>query len=380
MDSAPSASRMGSVDFLKGLIIIAIIGAHIILSSTGDAGAREMPLVLQIIYLGLMAFFIISGYFYRPNKGFVYNMKKRLMQLVVALVICSVVLPIILFIWLTIVGQMPDPYDIWYGFLKGMCLTDLFSEPAGATYYATCSAAVGYYYLWAMVWGFLIFYALADYIMTDVRKIIATIVILIAVNIVYIEFCCITLPFHMHMGPIAALFMFLGAFMAKYDLLGKIEHFEWKNMKYWLAIIACLAFGIAMCYVFHPGTKFDWLIFGDYGGWSVITYFLEAGSMFVVFVFICKLFSMIPVFSKIFEIAGQHTLGTLLLHGTIATMVIAPFYTITHTSWFPTEMTTVERCIVFVVTLVACILICRYGPQIVKSIKVKIKGSGSETA
>jgi len=54
-----------------------------------------MPVIVQSLYLGLMGFLILSGYFYRP-RGFKTNMGKRLKQIAVPLAIGSLTLPLIL--------------------------------------------------------------------------------------------------------------------------------------------------------------------------------------------------------------------------------------------------------------------------------------------
>lgn len=373
MNESKTASRWGSVDFMKGFIILVIVGGHLLVSSTGDSDAREMPIVIQIFYLGLMAFYIISGYFYRPSVGFKTNMKKRVMQLVVALVICAFVLPILLFIWLSICGQTPEISDLFYAIGNSLYLTDLFTLEHPSPYYATCGASVGYYYLWTMLWGFVVFYALADHVMEDKKKFAITIVALIAATMV-VALNPIRLPFHMQFAPISALFMFIGAYLARLKLIEYIESLQLRNGKYWAVMLGCLIAGVVLCLFFHPGIQFDWYIFGDYGSWSVPIYVVESTLMFIAFLYMCKFLSLIPGLSNILRICGHHTLGILLLHGFIATVIIAPFFTITNTSWFPTDMSTMQRAIVFVITFVVCVLICRYGPAVVK----KIRGSISK--
>ena len=367
MEGSPTSARMGSIDFLKGLIIIAIVGVHLMLSSTGNGEARTMPLALQMAYLGLMSFYIISGYFYRPGNGFRTNMRKRVIQLVVSLVVCAFALPAILYEWLSMFGQTPEPGDLLYGIEHALSLTDVFMLEGNHTYYATCSASMGYYYLWTMVWGFLVFYALADHVLEDKRRFAVTMIVLTAITMV-ITVYPYKLPFHLHCATISAIFMFIGAYMARYRTVEYIESLHWRSGRYWMVLLGCLAAGVALCFFFNPGTGFDWFRFGDYGPWSVPIYCLEATLIFVVLLYICKFLSMIPVLSAAVRIAGQHTLGTLLLHGTIATMIIAPFFTITNTSWFPSDMTTMQRAVVFLITLVACVLICRYGPSIIRRI------------
>ena len=64
-----TAARLSSVDILKGIIIIGVVLTHTVIRR-GDNGG-EIPLFMQALYLLLMAFFLISRYFYRLGKGFI---------------------------------------------------------------------------------------------------------------------------------------------------------------------------------------------------------------------------------------------------------------------------------------------------------------------
>ncbi len=123
-----NGTRFSSIDILKGIAIIGIVLVHVVIRRSEGGG--ETPLFMQTLYLILMSFFLISGYFYRPGQGFKQNMKKRVLQLGVAITVCSIVLPAIMLIWLFIVGQAPaDPLnDYVEAVLRAMNITNVF-EP-----------------------------------------------------------------------------------------------------------------------------------------------------------------------------------------------------------------------------------------------------------
>ena len=372
MDGPAANARFASPDVLKGVIIILIVLVHIVLlTNTGSEEGRVQPLVLQILYLGLMTFFLLSGYFYRPGRSIMENIKKRTLQLFVALVICAVALPIITYCWLALMGQPSDISDILDAFIETMDLDDLFVKDAMNPTHAACCTCVGYYYPWAMMGGFLIFYTLADYVMNDYRKIAVAIAALLGVTVLIVLFWNVKMPFQFHLAPIAACFMLIGATLAKVNLLDKIESLEWRSGRYWLPLVVCLVAGVGLCFILPPGVKFDYLEFGNHGVWSLFPYVIEAVCMFVVYLYLAKLFSKIPVLSKLMEIAGQHSLGILLLHGFIATLIFAPFFTIPTTSWFPTDLNTVQRVITAFATIILCIVICRYGPKLLSRVRGK---------
>ena len=109
-------------------------------------------------------FFMISGYFYRPENGFRLNMKKRGIQLAVALVICSFLFPTLTLIWLAILGELPA--DVAGSFTDAI-LRSLYVYGIGMDIDVpmVCPAlgsSIGYYFLWTMLFAFVIFYALAQ--------------------------------------------------------------------------------------------------------------------------------------------------------------------------------------------------------------------------
>ena len=87
-------ARISGVDGLKGIVIIGVVFVHLVLlGGVNREDGEDMPLIMQILYLGLMSFFIITGYFFRPGKGFIGNIRSRSL-LFVALVSSVVLLPL----------------------------------------------------------------------------------------------------------------------------------------------------------------------------------------------------------------------------------------------------------------------------------------------
>jgi hypothetical protein len=370
MDNQTEHQRFAGPDVLKGFVIFAIVMVHIVLNAGPGIGGSEPALILQILYLGLMAYFIYSGYFYKEGTGFKYNMKKRVSQILIALILCAVIIPLILFVWLLILGYPMDFYDLGRGILSGLDLNNAFMPFGSQSYYPYCSGAVGYYFLWVMLFAFVIFYGIIEAVLDDIKKIIAVIVALLLIQSALCYFLTFKLPFTFELVPIAASFMFLGALMRKYDLIAQIESLELRNKRYWMPFIVCLVVGVVLCLIVHPGLRFDKMTFGSIGPLSTFTYIIEAGCMCVVYMYIATFISKIPVLSKALEICGQHTMGVLLYHGSIATAIFALLTPLSHESWFPTlPMTT--RAIIGIVTFVLCILICMYGPKLVGRLRKK---------
>jgi len=367
--------RLRSVDILKGILIVAVVFVHLLISrsdilvTAADAasigGSEGSPgiasLVIQALYLGLMFFFIFSGYFYRPGRGFVANMKKRSIQLVVALSICAIILPMIIYGLMAICGKAPDMEDLLSAFQWGFGLNGVFEPYDVFTPHPLCGGSVGYYYLWGMFWGFLIFYFLADHVYDDWKKSVVAIITLLVITLLLREFFPVKLPMYAQMGPIAAAFMLTGMMMAKMKLIERIESFDPTSRYSYSLLFGSLIIVVVMVYLFPPGLEFDYLNFGEFGGYSVIPYYIEAVAMFIFMTHLAMVLYKVIGLRQMFTVCGQHTLGILLLHGPIATMMIVPFYDLSSGSWFPDTMGLIPSVIVTIVTIVVCLLICIYG-------------------
>ncbi len=381
-----SSGRFVSVDVLKGMLIIGIVFVHIVivrmdvlLSGADAAGTGVLSdnlagagsLVIQALYLGLMAFFIISGYFYRPGRGFKDNMKKRLPQMIIVPAICAVVLPSITYCIMAVCGKAPGPEDLITAFQWGFGLNGVFTSYDGFSVHPMCGGCIGYYYIWAMLWGFIIFYAVADYVHDDWRKIAAAIIVLLIITLLLKEFLPVKLPMYAQLGPIAAAFMLVGMAVGKYDLIEKVERFSLLSGRSWALFLGPLIAVIVLVAIFSPGTDFPAMGFGDFGGYSVFIYFVEAKAMFVVLLHVAQLFSHMIGINRMFRTAGRHSLGLLLLHGSLATMMIVPFYDLPNSDWFPDEMGLVPSLIVAVLSIVLSIAICVAARKVLDRIMAK---------
>ena len=141
------------MDVFKGLAISFIAVLHIAI--VARAGMSEPSPLLQALYLGLVGFFIMSGYFFRPGRGFKENMRCRVKVLFIGLVAAAFILPIISFIWCTIWGQptgFDDLVDCWMRTFAVERTMVPFDEKLP---WAICGFSMGYYYLWCILGGFI---------------------------------------------------------------------------------------------------------------------------------------------------------------------------------------------------------------------------------
>jgi len=129
-----------------------------------------------------------------------------------------------------------------------------------------------------------------------------------------------------------------------------------------------LAVALILAFFFPPDVNFDILVFGSHGCLSVFTYFAEAILMFVVFLYLCSLIARIPGLVKVLTELGEHTLGILLYHGFIASLMAAVICPLDNQAWIPSGLTMPQRLIISAATLLICYLICKSGPVLLSRI------------
>lgn len=366
------------MDVLKGIIITVIVLAHLLLvNETGGAeggGGKatfgSFPIILQSMYLGLMGYLILSGYFYRP-RGFKTNMAKRLKQILVAVALASIILSLILWVYLNVLG-----YDLPIMDYVASVLTTFGLNYTGMSGMLT-NVNNGSYFLVGMLWGFLIFYALADRILDDWRKIILIIILLLILQIVVVDYLTMKLPFLIKFGPIDAAFMFAGAGLAKLKFLENMEYGDKRRLMYWILPIVCFIVGVGLCYLSPPGIGYQSLRFGPYGSISIFPYFIESMLMFVPIAYIGFIFSKIPLVSSLFNSLGKHTMGLILLHVAVGKILVTAFgyqlrpsVIVPNAVQFPTDL------VIAILTMAICLVICILIPVVL----AKLKGMmGSKT-
>jgi len=357
------------MDLFKGVVLSIIVLLHVVIVGKNDVG-DPAPYV-QAIYLGLIGFFIISGYFFKPGRGFKENMRRRIKILFLALMISAIGMSLISFAWCSIWGQPTDLDDLLLCLKRAFCCERIDVNYGDPVPWAICGFSAGYYFLWVVLGACVLFYAVADYIRDDWRKGAAAVAVLLAVTIAYRELFTITLPGFLNLSPIAAVFMIAGMYLAKFDLAGRIESAGVRSKKFWAAFIGCTAGAFAMVYALPPTINFEYMSFGDYGGYSAIPYVVEGVLVFIMLYFLFFFLSKVPFISHIFSEIGKHTMGILLLHIFVAKMILAPFITFDDVVSITGDFNGPLRIVMAFVTLILSYLICAYGPAIIKRLRAK---------
>ncbi len=333
MESYEMPRRLKTADVLKGILILGIVFVHIFMLNQSGKPERTISPVLQCLYLGLIGFFVVSGYFLPSASSYIDRIKKR-SKLLIVLTICSLILPVALFLWLWALGQPSTLDDLSASIIRSFGNLDVFMPFDAPRPVNVCYSAYTHYFLWVMLLSFLIFYAIADRVLANVKLFAVTIVCLLLIEAA-ITFINLNLPFYSNLVPISVAFMLFGALLSHHEFLERLETASIKSSKTWVPLIISLAVLAVLVYLFPPGITFDFNYFGEYGGLSAVPFLIEGLLVFVVYSYASMIVARIPIISNIISVCGKYCLALAVIHVFIVRVILAVFYTLPTDAIYP---------------------------------------------
>ena len=361
-----------SAGFLKGIAITSIVFVH-----SFSNMAPEFPLqytnnsmnnpALDLFFSGLMMFFLLSGYFYKPKNGFWKNTKKRIIQIVPVFIICGIVLTLIMVGWGNIYGFFTDA-DTLIKDLVDTLTAFAFQEPwvEGSEY---GYVLIGWYFLMNILSALIIFYAIADKCIKNLKRLAVSVAICVALQILVSQFVNIWLPLRLDLAPIAVSFMLIGAFMKRIDVIPFLEN-NWKTKKFWMILIPVAAVGLTVSVFFPTGCKYSIGYFGEYGSLSVISFFIiMICDGFFLLCFSAIVCHLRPL-SDFFSFISKYSMHILLVHGFYLKLLQTPFYGMS-TVDFLAYMPTLPAVLIAVSSLALSVLTSYIGVKVYGKLKTK---------
>ncbi len=333
-------ARLKTMDFAKGIIMLAIVFAHFstLMKATGSSGSGGNP-ILTFGYSALILYFIISGYFYNPARMTPEKAKARVLKLAFAFVLVYTVLPTILYGYMSLLGNQDLSLDGLLG-----CYIILFGSPEMLNAYDPIAVYThsipgcfgGSYYIMCIMFGSAALYAVGPRIYGDVRRTAATVLVLVAAAALMRQFLPIRPPFYLDLLPMVLALMILGAEMGRFRLVERLESLEiFREWRFWAAFAGCIALSAVMFTYLSPGMTLHLTNYGAYDGLSAFPYFIEMVMVGFVFFTLLSLMSRIPGLYHLFDFIGKHTLAVIFFHLFIAKLVLAPFVVFDTSAWVP---------------------------------------------
>ncbi len=350
------------MDVLKGFGAVGVVFIHVMtLGPTTTNSIGSTPLI-ELFYSGLMMFFILSGYFYKPGVKPLDNIKKRAKQILIPFVVFCILLTVIMALYGDILGYHSEVSEVIDVIVKTLT-SYAFMMPA-EEYDAYSLISVGWYFLMAAFVGMVVFYIIADKALKNNRNFVITIICLLVITAI-INFVTegMMLPFRIQVAPLVAAFMLVGAFFKTKNVAEFVEN-EWKTRKYWIVLAIALAVGLSFAYFFPTGMKFYKDIFGDYLGWSVFTFFVLNVACGYVLWCLAGFISKVKPMTKIFGTIGRYTLYILVFHAFYIKLLSAPFYGLTKDCTFPSMP--IWASAIFGIAAIILSILTAYAIQVIK--------------
>ena len=361
--SGPSASlqesRLAYLDVFKGIAIIVVCMGHMITYGSGEPEAASAYSLSELLYTGLLMFIVVSGYFHKVGRSLKENLVRRLLPMLAIIIVGTVVLTLIMYVYLLALGYDLSGCDVWSDIANAIIGRQSFVKAPGTPeVLGPYDVTFQFYYIQALIVGYAIFYPIVDRVVIDAKRTLAAILVLMGITMVYVEFIDIQLPFYIQLGPMVAAFLLMGAYMRTKDFFDTIK--DWYHDKrYWLFFLACLAISLTLTYYFPTRKGFCYTIFGYYGGWSVITFTIISVTGGMVLLMLCAWIAKLGPIGKVMESCGRNCLYVFVLHVFVGCLIIAPFYPLTGEVWFPI---TDEWVSILVAVATIAIIMVVFGP------------------
>ena len=232
----PESKRIECVDITKGLAIIVVVISHLVMVSS-------ISNVITRVFGGLMGvFFMLSSYFYKPGKGYLFNVKKRFFQVVIPFLVYNLVVILLVYVYESLRGTNMAFVEYlkvyWQRIYDSSSLTEInlgpntsMRGPRGALSSIASMALVPSWFLHRMFFSELIFFAVADWALENTKRVACTIAVLLTITVLYVQFIPVHLPLQLDTCFAIAAIMLFGSYMRKLDAATYIEAHPWDKKK-----------------------------------------------------------------------------------------------------------------------------------------------------
>ncbi len=330
----------------KGLAILGVIITHLVLNQNGTDGTHNDPsAIVMFLYSGLVMFVVVSGYFHKPGRSFAENLKKRVLPLLLIFIGSTVAMTLLMYVYELALGYdlsaYPNPLELIWTLIisKGIFLPlDSADFTLAKQLMAPYEVTIQMYYLQILVIGYIIFYLIADRVLKDWRTAVATILVLLCAETIYIQLVNIQLPFYMHLSPLFTAFLLLGALLSKYRFADFLEN-NIRDRRFWLGFGLLVLLALALLFFLPDNYEIKASIFGSRGILSVFIFSLVSFTCGMIQFFLAAILAKVPGVSAVFMLMGRNILYLFLLHMLVARMILAPFVTLGADVWIPLGIT-----------------------------------------
>lgn len=292
-DATPKA-RFGAVDIAKGILILAVVLSH--------AWFANADILGNFFPYAMPAFFFLSGYTYKPGRGYFRNIGKRAVHLLLPYlffgIACYLLYP--LQVTLTKVFTLPSALE---AAKKGIIIATLKADAINMM------MGTPMWFLAALFTGSIIFFALADRTRDSLPKTIIASAVLLAAALVIELVKKENLVWFIDYAPFGAAMMLLGTYFGNKKLFSKL------SIKAIIVGLVCIA-AATVINRFFPGsgkTSIVQYVEGDHW-YGVITAFAIAITGSIGILCVSRVVDLVPVLRGFFKWLGKNSLWILCIH------------------------------------------------------------------
>lgn len=296
-EPAGAPARFYPVDIAKGILIIAVVFSHAWYANAdilGDFFPYAMP-----------AFFFLSGYTYKPGRGYWPMLRRRAVQLLLPYLCFSVVCNLLYPLYLSLSQTVAAPgatAALWLATLKSDALNMLMSTPM--------------WFLTALFTGCIIFFALADQLRDSLWKTALAVVVLLAVTIGIELVKKENFVWHIDYAPFGAAMLFLGSYCGGKKLFARL------NLKGVLCGLACLVVCYGLNHFFPGSGKTSVVEYVEGDMWyGVLTAFAIALTGSIGILMVSKVLNWVPGLRRLLIWCGQNSIWILCIHYAVIMLI-----------------------------------------------------------
>ncbi len=300
--------RLDFVDVAKGMMILAVVFSHTWFANSDILG--------DFLPFSMPVFFFLSGYTYKPGRGYLSNVGKRVKTLLIPYFvfcsICNLFYPVYAALVKQISFMQFMNLQKWSALWLAVLKADSFNM----------SMSTPMWFLVALFTASVIFFAIADHTRESFLKTLVAVVILVVIAVVIDVLKKGTLPWFVDLAPYAAAVMLMGSYFGNNKLYVKL------TAKGVVEGIILLAVAEILNHFFWGSARTSIVQYIETGEWyGVITAFIIAITGCVGTLLVAKLVDMIPGINRLFRWLGKNSLWILCIHYCFIMLVELWLYT-----------------------------------------------------
>jgi len=315
----PNKERLQSIDLAKGFGIILVALVHCVDITFTETGTHVFNILLGLFGALMGVFFFFSGYFYKPGKSYFEKIKSRFFNLLLPYLVLMVLVCVIGYFaeWILAVRPSLLTYLIQFG--KSIIDTNAFSFYEYYSYYQAniYLFLIPSWFVLRLFFCDLIFYAIADFCLKNIKNLIVSILVLLSITAFYQRFVSYHLPFQIESCFAIVALMLFAAYCSRYKFVEKLAT-EYKKKTYWI-IFAVFLLAYAVCCVYLSDYYGFALMHGGFKWYSsslescYVWFFCQIVCTYI-FLYMCTWLSKIPYITKPIIYCGKCSPKILAFH------------------------------------------------------------------